>query len=517
MTTTTPPRFTSSVSGARDGFGRLVLAEWTKFRSVRRWAAGMLVMAVLTVLMGLFIASGSSTDVDSNPGEITFGPGGTRVHDVFQFTHRPLQGDGAVTARVTSLKAADGRKISGWAKAGVIIKADTKPGSTYAAMMVTAGHGTRLQSDFIGDVAGKSRAIPGWVRLVRAGASVTGYESSDGRTWRQAGTVELPKLPQRAEIGLFTTAPGVFEVRREFGSTSVGQGVSVAAATFDGVDVTPRQAGPWNNTVVGPSGGGRPGGAPPGGGPSGVPAEQFQGTENAGTFTLRGFGDIAPISDNDDPVRVAFGGVMIGMIAVVALGVLFITAEYKRGMIRTSFAASPRRGLVLAAKAVVIGAVTFAAGLASAVTLFYASKPVLRSSGYEPPAFPDSSLTEPAVLRAVAGTALFLALVAVFSLGVGTVLRRSAGAIAGIIALLVLPTIIASALPLSAATWMMRLTPAAGLSIQQTGTHYPQVEDVCVPEDGCFYTEPWAGIGVLAAYAAVALALAYWLLRRRDA
>ncbi|KAB2349143.1 ABC transporter permease subunit [Actinomadura rudentiformis] len=511
--TTTTTRFQSSVSGVRDdgafvSTGRLVRAEWTKFRSVRRWILGVLAMAVLTVGMGLFIASGSGTDANTRPEEVTVGPGGARVHDVFQFTHRPLQGDGGITARVTSLKSADGREMAGWAKAGVIIKAGTKPGSTYAAVMVTPGHGVRLQSDFTNDVAGKSRAIPGWLRLVRAGTSVTGYESADGRTWRKVGTVTLPELPQRAEIGLFATSPGVFKVQREFGSTSVGQSTSVVAATFDGVDVQSRQqAASWNNTVVSPS---RAGGDE-------FQGNDFQGTQSAGTFTLRGQGDIAPRPDGDDPVRLPFTGVMIGMIAAIALGVLFITAEYKRGMIRTSFAASPRRGRVLAAKAIVISAVTFATGLVATVILFFASQPVLRSGGFAPPAFPEPSLTEPRIMRAVVGTALFLALVAVFSLGVGTILRRSAGAIAGIITLLVLPTIIASALPISAATWMMRLTPAAGLSIQQTSRHYPQVESVCVPEDGCYYSEPWAGIGVLVAYTAVALGLAYWLLRRRDA
>ncbi|GAA2593570.1 ABC transporter permease subunit [Actinomadura fulvescens] len=522
MTTTTTTRFQSSVSGARDGFTRLVHAEWTKFRSVRRWTLGMLAMAALTVGMGLFIASGSGTDANSHPEELTIGPDGTRVQDVFQFTHRPLRGDGTVTARVTSLKSVDGGTTAGWAKAGVIIKAGTRPGSTYAAVMVTPGHGVRLQSDFTKDVAGESRAIPGWLRLVRSGTSVTGYESADGRTWREVGTVKLPKLPQRAEVGLFTTSPGIIKVQREFGKTAAGQTTSVVSATFDSVSVQNQQqppqpaqpaqppqpgqpgqqAVPWTHTAVGPSAKG---------------GDEFQGSENAGTFTLRGLGDIAPRSADDDPVRLAFTGVIIGMIAAVALGVLFITAEYKRGMIRTSFAAGPRRGRVLAAKAIVIAAVTFAAGLAAAVVLFYVSQPVLRSGGFAPPTYPEPSLADPPVMRAVAGTALFLAMVAVLGLGVGAILRRSAGAIAGVVSLLVLPVVIASALPVSAATWMMRLTPAAGMSIQQTGTTYPQVENVCLPEDGCYYSEPWAGIGVLAAYTAAALGVAYWLLRRRDA
>jgi hypothetical protein len=85
-----------------------------------------------------------------------------------------------------------------------------------------------------------------------------------------------------------------------------------------------------------------------------------------------------------------------------------------------------------------------------------------------------------------------------------------------VVAVVVLPQLVASGLPVSAGQWLMRATPAAGFAIQRTTpTHY-QVTSICLPEDGCFLANPWIGVAVAAAYAAVALLTAYWLLLRRD-
>jgi hypothetical protein len=107
---------------------------------------------------------------------------------------------------------------------------------------------------------------------------------------------------------------------------------------------------------------------------------------------------------------------------------------------------------------------------------------------------------------------LFLTLVAVLSLGVGAILRRSGGAITAVVAAFIPLLILVGGLPLTAAQWVMRTTPAAGLSVLQT---------IDVDHDAT--AEPWsmapplAGLGVLAAYTAAALAVAVWLVRRRDA
>ena len=116
-----------------------------------------------------------------------------------------------------------------------------------------------------------------------------------------------------------------------------------------------------------------------------------------------------------------------------------------------------------------------------------------------------ASLLDAPVLRAVAGTAALLALVALLTLAVATILRRAALAISVVFLLLLMPPILATGLPLSAAKWLERLTPSAGFAIQETVHRY----DTAIA--------PWGGFAVLCAYAAAALAVATWRLRARDA
>ena len=196
------------------------------------------------------------------------------------------------------------------------------------------------------------------------------------------------------------------------------------------------------------------------------------------------------------------------------IATIFVTAEYRRGLIRTTFAASPRRGQVLAAKAIVIAAVSFTAGLAAAAIAIPLNSHVLRANGNY--IYPVNLLTE---ARMVAGTAGLLAGAAVLALALGAVLRRSAIAITVVIAVVILPFLVAVTNVLSpgAGNWLMRLVPAAGFAIQQTIPNYPQVSNTCTVAQGCYPLAPWAGFAVLCAWAAAALALALFLVRRRDA
>jgi ABC-type transport system involved in multi-copper enzyme maturation permease subunit len=130
---------------------------------------------------------------------------------------------------------------------------------------------------------------------------------------------------------------------------------------------------------------------------------------------------------------------------------------------------------------------------------------MLHDHGYRPPAYPYLSLTDGLVLRAVVGTALFLAVLAVFSLALGAVLRRTAASIVVVIALVVVPQLIAPSLSLDADKWVNRVTPLAGLAIQQTRQRFGTP------------IGPWPGFLVLCGWAAATPALAFWLLRRRDA
>jgi ABC-type transport system involved in multi-copper enzyme maturation permease subunit len=170
---------------------------------------------------------------------------------------------------------------------------------------------------------------------------------------------------------------------------------------------------------------------------------------------------------------------------------------------------------MLAAKAVVIGSVTFIAGLAGAAAAAPLGERLLRSNGNH--ILPVSTLTE---LRVVAGTAALLAVAAVLALALGTILRHSAGAVTAVIVVIVLPyffTTSLSVLPAGASDWLLRVTPAAAFAIQQSIPQYPQVSASYTPMNGYFPLAPWAGFAVLCGYAALALGLAVLLLRRRDA
>jgi ABC-type transport system involved in multi-copper enzyme maturation permease subunit len=140
---------------------------------------------------------------------------------------------------------------------------------------------------------------------------------------------------------------------------------------------------------------------------------------------------------------------------------------------------------------------------------------VLRSHGVY--VWPVSALTE---VRVIVGTAAVLAVAAVIALAIGTIARRGAGAVAAVVVVIVLPyllTVTTPLLPAGPTDWLARVTPAAAFAVQQTLIAYPQVSNVYTPSAGYYPLAPWAGLAVLCAWAAVALAVAAYLLHRRDA
>jgi ABC-type transport system involved in multi-copper enzyme maturation permease subunit len=398
-----------------------------------------------------------------------------------------------------------------WSKAGLIITADTGQGAPYAAVVVTGSHGTRMQWNYTGDTpglaGGVSAVAPRWLRLTRTGDVITSYDSADGTSWTKIGTVTLPGLAPTVQAGLFATSPQYTATSSQqlTGGSSSGAPAS-ATATFDRVSLQGGwPGGSWAGTSVN-------------GGPSSIsyPSGTTAGYRQAGgTFTVTGSGDIAPGVSGATPADVSLAGLFIGLIAVIVVGALFMTAEYRRGLIRLTLAASPRRGRVLAAKAIVLGAVTFAAGLAGSAGAIWLGTPLLRANGNA--IYPASTLTD---VRVVAGTAALVAVLAVFALGVGTIMRHGAGAVTVVITAVILPYLLAAAfpvLPAGAADWLLRVTPAAGFAIKQVIPAYPQVAASYTPFSDYFPLAPWAGFAVTCAWAALALALAAFLLRRRDA
>jgi hypothetical protein len=475
---------------------RLLRAEWLKLRSVPWWVVGLLTAAVVTVTMSMLIASGSGASDDDDP--VTTNADGEPVRDDFHFVHQPMSGDGSVTARVLDQTAIDSNgnptTPQDAAMAGVMIKESTTAGSPYAAVAVTPGDGVRIQANFDADIAGSSDASPRWLRLTRSGSSITGYESADGRKWTQIGSVDLDELPETVEVGFFVASPPEVEVVRQAGSTAVGEMSTLGVARFDNVGLdTGKPQGAWSSNDIGE-------------GWSRQPA-----AEKDHVFEVSGSGEIAANPPDDDVVQISLLGVLVGSLAIIAVSVLFVTSEYRRDMIRTTFAAAPRRNQVLVAKSLVAGAVTFLIGLAASVTAFFLAVPVLQDNGFAPPRFPDPSITDPSVVRAIVGSAGMVAVVAVLSVAVGMILRRGAPAIAAVTGLFFVPAFLATVLPPTPSEWLVRLTPASGLAIQRSLAPTRALIEpwAMIP--------PWIGFGVLCLYAGGALVAATWLLRRRDA
>jgi ABC-type transport system involved in multi-copper enzyme maturation permease subunit len=526
MTAIAPYR--SERATGRDGFAQLLRAEWTKFRTVRGWVIGTLVGALLIV--GLAALTGSNSVCSDNNNQACpappTGPDGGWVSDSFYFVHQPLAGNGSITVRLTSLTglyathpgfaAAGGSPTAGmapgvqpWAKAGIIIKASTAQGSAYAAMMVTGRHGVRMQWDFTHDAGGLagtvSAASPRWLRLTRTGDVISGYDSSDGGRWTLVGRATLTGFPATVPGGLFAASPNFTKTSTSLGASSSTGGPALATGAFDHVS----RQGSWPAA--------RWAGQDIQGSTDTALAASAQGFTQAGDrLTVSGSGDIAPAAGGGpSTIEQTLAGTFAGLIVMVVIGAMFITAEYRRGLILTTLTASPRRGRVLAAKAIVLAGVTFVTGLIAAAIAIPLGQHLLHQNGN--PIYPLSALTE---FRIAAGTAALLAISAVLALAVGALLRRSAGAVTVVITGIVLPYLLAvlgGVLPVGAEEWLVRVTPAAGFAIQQSAPQYAQVTAGYTPANGYFPLAPWAGFAVLCAWAALALILASYALRRRDA
>jgi ABC-type transport system involved in multi-copper enzyme maturation permease subunit len=488
----------------------LLHAEWTKFRTVLGWVTGMVVAALLVVLVAV-LAGLSSDQKGSAP--VPIGPGGEPVTDSFYFLHQPLAGDGSITVSVSALESStpngpgDLRPgLVPWAKAGLIVKESTRQGSPYAAIMATRSHGVRMQDNYVNDTAGLpgpvSAGSPTRLRLDRSGDAITGYASADGTHWTGVGAVHVPGLGSTVQVGLFVASPQAVE--------GLGTTGSVSTAVFRDLRLQGGwTGGNWTGEQVGaesPTFAGYP------------PSASGSFTESDGSFTVTGAGDMAPAVRYSLPAAGTLSNILTGtfaaLIAVIVVGALFITTEYRKKLIHVTLAASPGRGRVLLAKAIVLGAVTFVAGLAGAFVAVRLGVRLSRANGVY--IFPVTSSTE---LRVALGTAALLATAAILALGVGAIFRSSAGAVTAVIVAIVLPYLLIANpfMPASVANWLTRVTPAAAFAVQQTLVRYPQVANPYTPYNDYYPLAPWAGLAVFAAYAVVSLAVAAVVLHRRDA
>jgi ABC-2 type transport system permease protein len=201
-----------------------------------------------------------------------------------------------------------------------------------------------------------------------------------------------------------------------------------------------------------------------------------------------------------DSVRVSLGGLHLSQIAVGLLGVLAITGEYSSGMIRASLAAVPQRRLMLAAKTAVFAACSVITGIAASLAAYLIFQAFLPGGDAM-----RTSLTDPGVARAVTGAGLYLAVLGLFGLGLGAVIRSAAATVAALFGVLFVPSILITLLP---ASWQNTAGPYLPMNAGEV---------IYTVQRQAHTLAPWAGLAVFAGYAAAALLIGFIMISRRDA
>jgi ABC-type transport system involved in multi-copper enzyme maturation permease subunit len=534
MNTSNTPSMPPNEVG-RGSFIPVLRSEWTKFRTVRGWGIGVLAAVLLCVGFTFLVANGNNEggctgppapgSGPNSPGSncyvghpfVPIGPNGEAVADSYSYVHHRLTGNGTVTVQVTSLTGVISTSpaseapsltrtkpgLAQWAKAGILLTSSAKQGSPYAAVMATGGHGVNWQYNYTHDQSGLPGAVtnssPRWLRLTRNGNTLVGYDSTNGTTWLEIGTARLAGLPATVNIGLFVTSPVTFQ------STS-GGAPTAATATFDHITMNGRATvADWKSTSVGS-------------GP-----RDYYPTLGASTtrrpdngVVLSGSGDISlavnPLAGGDDASSIVWFGLLVALIMIIVIATMFITVEYRRGLIRTTFTATHRRGFVLSTKAIIIGVVAFVVGTLGSAAGVALGEHALKNNGNF--IFPANTFT---VTRVIFGSGALVGVSAVAVLAIATILRKSASAVTAGIVVFVLPYVIGSIATGGVGTWLFRLTPAAGFDVLGTLPRSTLVNFPQTMANGYYPLAPWAGLAVLCAYAALALAMAFFVLRRRDA
>lgn len=200
-----------------------------------------------------------------------------------------------------------------------------------------------------------------------------------------------------------------------------------------------------------------------------------------------------------DATTFSLRGIFLAQLAIGVLGVLVISSEYSTGLIRTTLAAVPQRRYVLIAKALVFAVAAFVVAAVACVAAFIVGQAIFAGK------HAGVSLADAGVARAVLGAAFYLTAVGLVGLALGTLLRRTAGAIATLFGLVFVAPIFTNALPSPWDTDVGKYLPSgAGVALFTVR----QTSDVLTPG---------GGFAVLVAYVVVALALAAVVLTRRDA
>jgi ABC-type transport system involved in multi-copper enzyme maturation permease subunit len=199
-----------------------------------------------------------------------------------------------------------------------------------------------------------------------------------------------------------------------------------------------------------------------------------------------------------DPVFTVFQAIELAQLFVGALGVTTVTGEYTSGLIRGTFAATPQRAQVLAMRALVVAVVVWACCAAMSLAAFFAGQGALSPARH-------AGIGDPGALTAVLGASLYLTLIGLLGMFIGVVVRRTPAALAALFGLLVIPPIVFTQIPGKISENLGEYMPEAG----ERAFHLMQ--------GGAYALGPWQGLGVLAAYVAVAAVAAFALILRRDA
>ncbi|MFD7339017.1 ABC transporter permease [Streptomyces violascens] len=213
------------------------------------------------------------------------------------------------------------------------------------------------------------------------------------------------------------------------------------------------------------------------------------------------FDDLGPAEKlTFDPTFVSFSGMILGQLAMVVFGVLVVGTEYSSGMIRSSLAAVPRRGTFMFAKLTVATLLALVVGMATSFLSFFLGQALLGPH--------RTTIGEPNVLRAVVGAGLYMALIALFSMGVATMLRSSMLSLGILMPFFFLISQILSAVP--GAKNVARYFP------DRAGSQIMQVVPDAMNSDPAPYG-PWGGLGIMVLWVIAALAGGCLVLRKRDA
>ncbi len=205
-----------------------------------------------------------------------------------------------------------------------------------------------------------------------------------------------------------------------------------------------------------------------------------------------------------DPTSVSLTGLLLGQLAIGILGVLAISAEYGTGSIRSSLAAIPNRKMFLAAKAGVFAAVALVVGEIASFGAFFIGQMLIGGGA------PHATLAQGGVLRAVFGGGLYLAVLGLLALGLGTIIRHTAGAIAAFVGVLLILPLLTPALPQSFQNAIGKFEPV-NIGNAMTQVNPSSIHGTVTP------FSPWVGMAVLAGYAAIALGIGGYRMLRRDA